>query len=235
WGDPGGTFAVNVVGTVHLLDSLSRCRPVPRVLLISSAEVYGAVRPGELPLTEEQPFAPVSPYAASKAAAEMAGIQAWLGRGVEVVRARPFSHIGAGQRPDFVVPSMARQLVEASRTGSRTLMVGNLGARRDFTDVRDVVRAYRLLLEHGEAGAVYNVCSGVSRPISEIVDRLLALSGLDVEVRVDPARFRPSDLPDLRGDPSRLTARTGWLPEVDLDRTLADVLADCTAGDAVSD
>lgn len=226
WDDPAGTYLVNTLGVSHLCEAVLACSPVPRVLLVSSAEVYGRVPPDELPIGEDRAFAPVSPYGASKAAAELIGLQAWLGRGVQVVRARPFNHTGPGQRPDFVVPALARQVAEAVAAGTGAISVGNLAARRDITDVRDVVRAYRLLLERGEPGVAYNVCRGESVAIGEVLQRLLFLSGADLRVELDPGRLRPSDVPDLRGDPTRLEAATGWAPEVDLDRSLADVLAE---------
>jgi GDP-4-dehydro-6-deoxy-D-mannose reductase len=225
WDDGGRTFAVNAVGTVNLLDAAAACGSAPRVLLVSSAEVYGRVGPGDLPIGEDRPLRPVSPYAASKAAAEMVGLQAWLGRRLEVVRVRPFNHTGPGQRTDFVVPSLARQVAEAARTGADALHVGNLAVRRDLTDVRDVVRAYRSVLLGGEAGEVYNVCRGVAVGIDEVAARLLRLAGVELPIVVDPDRVRPVDIPELRGDPSRLMAATGWRPEIDLDRTLSDVLA----------
>jgi GDP-4-dehydro-6-deoxy-D-mannose reductase len=224
WIDPIATFEVNAIGVLNLVDAAAACDPVPRLLLVGSAEVYGMVRPEELPLREDRPFAPVNPYATSKAAAELIGLQAWLGRGLEVIRARPFNHTGPGQREDFVVPSLARQVVEARRRGLDALAVGNLDVRRDITDVRDVVRAYRLLLERGVPGEVYNVCSGRSLSIAELASRLLAAEGLGLPLRSDPGRVRPVDLPDLRGDPSRLAEATGWSPEVPLEQTLADVL-----------
>jgi GDP-4-dehydro-6-deoxy-D-mannose reductase len=230
WADPEATYQVNALGVANLCDALSRCSPPPRLLLVSSAEVYGRVPPGELPIGEDRLFAPVSPYGASKAAAELIGLQAWLGRGLEVVRARPFNHTGPGQRSEFVVPALARQVAEAARGGTGRIAVGNLAARRDLTDVRDVVRAYRLLLERGEPGGVYNVCRGTSVPISEVLERLLEISGEELRVDVDPARLRPSDVPDLRGDPRRLQEATGWRPEIDLDRSLRDVLADWVLG-----
>jgi GDP-4-dehydro-6-deoxy-D-mannose reductase len=224
WTDQSTTYAVNTFGVVHLLEAALACRPAPRVLLISSAEVYGRVRAAELPLCEDHPFAPVSPYAASKAAAEVIGLQAWLGSGLEVVRARPFNHTGPGQRPDFVVPALARQVVAAIAGGRGVLETGNLDVRRDITDVRDVVRAYRDLLEAGAPGEVYNVCRGESVSIAEVARRLLALAGVDLPIEVDPARVRPVDIPELRGDPSRLHTATGWVPEITLDDTLTDVL-----------
>lgn len=225
WDDGGRTFEVNAMGTLHLLDAVAASAAPARVLLVSSAEVYGPIGPDALPIGEDQPLRPASPYAASKAAAEMIGVQAWLGRGVEVVRARPFNHTGPGQRADFVVPSLARQIAEATRGGAPALHVGNLAAKRDLTDVRDVVRAYRLLLERGAPGEVYNVCSGRSVGIDAVAARLLELAGADIPIVVDPARVRPIDIPDLRGDPRRLVAATGWEPGIDLDTTLRDVLA----------
>jgi GDP-4-dehydro-6-deoxy-D-mannose reductase len=213
------------VGVFNLLEAAYAAPMHPRVLLVSSAEVYGLVTPNELPLHEDGPFRPVSPYAVSKAAAELLGLQAWLGRGLEVVRARPFNHTGPGQQPAYVVPALAEQVAEVARSGADHLDVGNLGARRDLSDVRDVVRAYRLLLAAGEPGEVYNICRGRSELIEDVAHRLLALAGIDVPLVLDPARVRPVDLPDLRGDPARLRAATGWQPEIELDETLADVLA----------
>ena len=225
WADRAATYQVNTLGALHVVEAALACNRPPRVLLISSAEVYGHVRPEDLPLGEDRPFAPVSPYAASKAAAELIGLQAWLGAGLEVVRARPFNHTGPGQRPDFVVPALAKQVAEAAASGSRVLETGNLEARRDITDVRDVVRAYRELMERGTPGEVYNVCRGEAVSIAEVARLLLTLAGLDLEVTVDPARVRPVDVPELRGDPSRLRAATGWVPAIPLEDTLADVLA----------
>lgn len=225
WEDPAETFEVNVMGTLNLLGAVARRDPRTRVVLVSSAEVYGALRPEDLPAAEDRPFAPASPYAASKAAAELVGLQAWLGRQLPVVAARPFNHTGPGQRPDFVVPSLARQVTDVVRHGGHELRTGNLDVRRDITDVRDVVRAYRLLLGAGQPGLAYNVCRGTSVSIEEVARRLLALAGADLPLVVDAARARAVDQPDVRGDPGRLRGATGWSPVIDLDRTLADVLA----------
>jgi GDP-4-dehydro-6-deoxy-D-mannose reductase len=225
WTDQTATYRVNTLGALNVIEAALACPRPPRVLLVSSAEVYGRVSPGELPIREDRPFAPLSPYAASKAASELIGLQAWLGQGLEVVRARPFNHTGPGQRPDFVVPALARQVAAAAASGSQVLETGNLDARRDLTDVRDVVRAYRHLLERGAPGEVYNVCRGEAVSIEEVARRLLAVAGLDLRIAVDPARVRPADIPELRGDASRLHAATGWVPEIPLDQTLADVVA----------
>jgi GDP-4-dehydro-6-deoxy-D-mannose reductase len=224
WQQPGETFRVNAVGTLELLQAAIACERPPRVLLVGSAEVYGTVSPEELPLTEDSPLRPVSPYAASKVAAEYLGVQAFLGHGLPVIRIRAFNHIGPGQNPNFAVPAFARRIVEAQARGQHALAVGNVSARRDFTDVRDVVRAYRMLAEQGRAGEAYLVCSGQDVSIEDIARRLLRLAGADLELVVDPELFRPVEVPVLVGDPSRIAAATGWKPEYDLDQTLADVL-----------
>lgn len=225
WGASESTYLVNTVGTANLLDAALACAERPRVLLVSSSEVYGRVSPADLPLTEESPVAPVSPYAASKAAAEVIGQQAWLGSGLEVIRARPFNHTGPGQRHDFVVPALAEQIAGAIRRGADQLNTGNLEARRDISDVRDVVRAYRMLLVAGEPGKVYNVCRGEAVSIRQVAERLLAVAGVDMPIVVDPERVRPVEIPELRGARRLIEAEVGWTPEIDLDRTLADVLA----------
>jgi GDP-4-dehydro-6-deoxy-D-mannose reductase len=225
WASPAETYRVNTGGTLNVLQAAISCPSRPRVLLISSSEIYGRVGPEDLPLREDHPFAPVSPYAASKAAAEIVGVQFWHGSGLEVIRARPFNHTGAGQRTDFVVPALAKQVAEAARTGARSLLTGNLETRRDITDVRDVVRAYRDLLAEGAPGEVYNVCRGSSVSIREVAERLLVLAGVDIPIEIDPGRLRPADIPELRGDPSRLEKATAWGPEIPLDTTLSDVLA----------
>lgn len=224
WQDPASTYVTNTLGTLNVLEAALACARPPRVLLVSSSEVYGRVSPYALPIREEQPFAPASPYAASKAAAEVIGLQAWLGRGLEVIRARPFNHTGAGQRLDFVVPALAHQVAVAVASGASGIETGNLTARRDITDVRDVVRAYRALLASGAPGQVYNVCRGEAVSIEDVARRLMALAGADLELRLDPARVRPADIPELRGDPSRLHEATGWEPEVPFDETLVSVL-----------
>ncbi len=224
WDQPAEFFSTNAVGTLHVLDAARRCRPLPRVLVVSSAEVYGSATAGRLPLTEEAPLQPVSPYAASKAAAEMVSIQAHLGWGLPVIRARPFNHVGPGQSPEYVVPALAERVLEAQRTGGGVLRTGNLSARRDFTDVRDVVRAYRLLVERGEPGQAYNVCSGRDVAVAEVVAHLLDLCGAELDAQVDPALLRPEDAPVLRGDPGRLRQATGWEPVVPLEESLRSVL-----------
>lgn len=225
WKDPLQVLQVNVIGTAALLAAARLCGTDPRVLVTSSAEVYGAVTdPSLMPLDELTPTAPLTPYAASKLAAEALIGQAFRGHGQEVIVVRPFNHIGPGQTPNFAVPALAKRIVEADRRGDSSIAVGNLAARRDFTDVRDVVKAYRMLIESGTPGEVYNVCSGHDVAIEEIATTLLRLAGTSLEFKTDPALTRPVEVPVLRGDPTRLQHATGWKPEISLDQTLADVL-----------
>lgn len=224
WEDPEAFFQTNAAGTLHVLDAVRRCEPVPRVLLVSSAEVYGTAIPGELPLGEEAPLRPVSPYAASKAAAEMLGVQAHVGWGVPVILARPFNHVGPGQASTFVVPALAGRILAARRSREGVLRTGNLSARRDFTDVRDVVRAYRLLVERGEPGQAYNVCSGREVAMAEVVALLMSVIGCRLELRTDPDLVRPADAAALRGDASRLRTATGWTPTITLEESVRAVV-----------
>ena len=226
WDEPLQVLQVNVIGTAILLAAARECGSDPRVLVTSSAEVYGAVTdPSRLPLREDSPTAPLTPYAASKLAAEALVEQAFLGHGQSVITVRPFNHIGPGQTPDFAVPALTKRMVDAERKGASAIPVGNLSARRDFTDVRDVVRAYRMLIESGEPGVVYNVCSGRDVEIKSIADELLALTGASLRFETDPTLMRPVEVPVLRGDPTRLQSATGWEPKISLGETLADVLA----------
>ncbi len=224
WVNPGDVLLVNAIGTLHVLEAARACAEPPRVLLTSSAEVYGSVVEEQLPVTEETPLAPVTPYAASKVAAEYVGVQAHLAYGLPVVRVRPFNHIGPGQSAGFVVAALAARIVEAARIGATTIAVGNLEARRDLTDVRDIVRAYRLLMESGMPGEVYNVCSGRDVAIADVAQRLLRLAGTELTLVADQDLMRPVDVPVVRGDPTKIHAATGWQPEFPLDTTLRDVL-----------
>lgn len=230
WEHPSQVLRVNVLGTAEILAAARTLPESPRVLVVSSAEVYGIVTPAQLPLGEDTPTAPASPYAASKLAAEAVALQACRGFRQPVVVVRPFNHIGPGQSPTFFVPALAKRIVEAGRTGARSLRVGTLTTRRDFTDVRDVVAAYRLLMERGEPGQIYNVCSGHDVAMSEVASELLSLAGADLTLETDPELVRPVDVPVLRGDARRLEAATGWRPAVPLATTLADVLASWEAG-----
>jgi GDP-4-dehydro-6-deoxy-D-mannose reductase len=227
WIEPGGTLRINILGVVNLLDAVRRQGLRPSVLVVGSAEEYGTVDASEIPLRETTPLRPGSPYAVSKVAqAALARLYGPAG-GLKIVLTRTFPHTGPGRGESFAESSFARQIAEIE-TGlkSPVLSVGNLDAIRDYSDVRDVVRAYWALLDRGQAGAVYNVCSGEGRTIRAMLDLLLGCSSVQVEVRVDPERLRPSDAPALVGDPSRLRADTGWRPRITLERTLGDLLDD---------
>jgi GDP-4-dehydro-6-deoxy-D-mannose reductase len=227
WREPVATFETNANGTLNLLLA---CRDLPvRVLSISSADVYGRVSLSELPLAEDAPLRPVTPYAVSKVASDFLGVQAHLGWGVDVVRVRAFNHLGPGQTNRFVAPAIAERIALNEFDGTEVVPVGNLTPRRDFTDVRDVVRAYRLLVTHGEAGEAYNVCSGVDLAISELADLLVGMAGRPMRLQEDPARRRPVDTPVLRGDPTKLHKATGWTPAIPISQTLADLLAEWRA------
>lgn len=230
WIDPGATLRTNVMGLVHLMDGVRAEGLRPRVLVVGSADEYGIVAEASAPVTEDTPLRPVSPYAVSKVAQSLLAAEYAARGGPEVVRTRTFPHTGPGRGEAFAESSFARQIVEVG-AGRRppVLSVGNLDAVRDFTDVRDVVRAYWALLERGAPGEVYNVCSGRGVRVGDILRRLLAVAGVAVEIRQDPGRFRPSDIPVLVGDPGRLRAATGWEARIGLDRTLTDLLDDWRA------
>ena len=228
--DPGETFRVNVLGTVAVLEAVRRHAPRARILVASSAEVYGAVGADALPIDESAPLAPVNPYGASKVAAEAAALQFHRAHGLDVAVLRAFNAVGPGQATDFALPGFAAQLAAIARGAAEpVLRVGNLDAERDLTDVRDVARAYALALERGEAGGVYNVCSGTAVPIRRALEALVAASGLEVRVEVDPSRLRPVDVPCVYGSPRRLAVVTGWRPEIPLERTIADLYAERAA------
>lgn len=225
WRDPVGFFRVNAEGTLNVLRACEAA-DVHRVLAVASADVYGVVSENDLPLTEASPLRPTSPYAASKVAADALALQAHLGHGLGAIRVRPFNHLGPGQSEAFVAPALAARIARAERDGLDTIVVGNLSARRDLTDVRDVVRAYRLLVECGEPGEVYNVCSGKDVAIQELADLLVGMAQRPISLSPDPSLLRPIDLPVLRGDASKLQACAGWSPQLTIAQTLADLLDD---------
>jgi GDP-4-dehydro-6-deoxy-D-mannose reductase len=225
--DPGGTLRANVLGIVHVIDAARRHGLLPALLVVGSAEEYGPVSAAETPLSEDAPLRPASPYAVSKVAQGLLAVECGGAVGMRVVRTRTFHHTGPGRGEAFAESSFARQIAEIE-AGIRppVIHVGNLEAVRDFTDVRDVVGAYWALLQKGGNGQVFNVCSGRGRRIRELLDQLLALARVEVEIRVDPERLRPADVPVLVGDPSRLRTLTGWEPRIPLETTLRDLLAD---------
>lgn len=225
WNTPQATFRANAEGTLNVLWA-AREAGTERVLTVGSADVYGKVTPEDLPIVEDLPLRPVSPYAASKVAADYVALQAHLGHSQHVVRARPFNHLGPGQTDRFVAPALAGRIAQNERSGESIVRVGNLTPERDFTDVRDVVRAYRLLVGSGVAGEVYNVCSGRAIAVQELAEQFISMATIPMRLEADPDLQRPVDIPVLLGDNSRLRADTGWVPEIPLETTLADLLDD---------
>jgi len=225
WEDPRETLVTNITIQLSLLQAIVDVNLGPRVLIVGSADEYGLVGEEDLPIDEGTPLKPLSPYAVSKIAQDYLGYQYHLSHGLDIVRVRPFNHIGPRQRLGFVVPDFASRiaLIEAGLE-EPVLLVGNLAAHRDFTDVRDIARAYYLALAKGVTGEVYNVGSSRCYAIREVLDRLLEMSRVSVKVKVDPDRMRPSDVPTRVCDPRRFQADTGWEPELDLARSLRDTL-----------
>ena len=219
--DPGEAWRVNVVGAVNLLEAARSHAPGARVLIVSTGEVYGQAE--QVPTPEDAPIAPISQYAASKAAAEIAcGL---AGRsGLDVVVARAFQHEGPGRDERFAVGSWTAQIARAEEAGGGTVLVGDLSSRRDITDVRDVCRAYELLLDPAVPAETYNIASGRVAEMRELLDLLVGMARCPIQVEPDPARSRPSDLTVISGDASRLQAATGWTPTIPLEQTLADAL-----------
>lgn len=225
--DPEATLNTNLIGQLHLFQAIAQAGIDPTVLVVSSNEVYGMVRPGDIPVSEDTPLRPANPYAVSKAAQDLLAGQWFYSQGLKVIRARPFNHIGPGQKAQFVAPAFARQIALIEQGAQEPLVrVGNLAARRDFTDVRDVVRAYYLAATRGEPGEIYNIGSGKAVAIQTILDTLRELSTVGIAVEIDQSKMRPADVPTIACDASRLAARTGWHCEYSLRQTLADVLDD---------
>jgi GDP-4-dehydro-6-deoxy-D-mannose reductase len=223
--DPWGTLENNIRSQLNLFLACLENGDAPRILVISSAEIY---QTDTDPLDENTPFNPTSPYGVSKIAQDMLAFQYAQTHHLPILRARPFNHIGPGQAAGFVATDFALQIarIEAGQQPP-VIRVGNLAARRDFTDVRDVVRAYRLIVERGQPGAVYNIATGAAYSIQDLLDILLSFSAVSIEVQVDPSRFLPVDAPIKIGDARRLHADTGWQPTIHFEQTLHDILNDC--------
>lgn len=227
WADPWDTYHTNIRSQLNLLDAIGRLGWQPRILVVSSNEVYGYARAEDLPLHENAPLRPNSPYSVSKLAQDFMGLQYFLDRKLPIVRVRPFNHIGPRQNERFVAPSFARQIVEIER-GRRepVLRLGNMAAQRDFTDVRDMVRAYILAIQQGEPGEVYNIGTGRARSVREMLDIMLAHSSVKIAEETDPAKFRPSDTPISYADPAKFMRQTGWEPRISFEQTCMDILND---------
>lgn len=225
WIAPHETLYTNIIGELNIFEAVRLAKLSPAILVAGSSEEYGLVHPDELPVKETNPLRPLSPYAVSKVCQDMLGYQYFMSYKLRIVRTRAFNHTGPRRPPVFVCSDFAYQIVEIEK-GKRDpiIHVGNLDAVRDFSDVRDIVRAYYLALEKGEAGEVYNISSGEGHSIKEILDILLNLSNTSIEVKVDPKKFRPSDVPKLIGDCSKFKRLTGWKREILLKDTLNDLL-----------
>jgi len=225
WLTPAETVANNVLGQVNLLEAVRDLGLEARIQIAGSSEEYGMVHPEELPIRETNPLRPLSPYAVSKVGQDLLGYQYWMSYRLHIVRTRGFNHSGPRRGEVFMTSNFARQIAEIEK-GQREpfLRVGNLDAIRDFTDVRDMVRAYWLALERGEPGEVYNICSGRGYAVREVLELLLGLTSARIEVRPDPARLRPSDVPVLVGDCQKFRRATGWEPTIPFEVTLKDLL-----------
>jgi len=237
WSDPRLTFDVNVLGALNVFEAAMNLPSPPRILNVSTSQVYAS---SATILTENSRLDPDNPYAASKAMAELLRVQYRKSAGGGIITARSFNHTGPGQLPNFVLPSMAKQFAEME-AGLRPpkLTVGNIEVMRDFTDVRDVVAAYFALLEKGRTGEVYNVCSGSAVRLSDVIAKFEAISGMAIQIDVDPQRLRSNEIPAVFGDATKIRTETGWNPEIPLETTLRDLLnywrekikGESTAGD----
>lgn len=225
WQDPLGTLADNVAVTANVLEAVRHEAPDATFVSVGSGEEYGP--PETVPTTEDHPLRPQNPYAVSKASGGLAACFYADAYGLRVIHARAFNHSGPGQEPIYAIAAFAQQIARGLDAGESPIRIetGNADTRRDYTDVRDIVRAYRLLAAHGEPGTVYNVCSGVTRSARELVAALGEIAGVPVDHVVDPAKVRAHEVMEIRGDASRLHAATGWRPEIPLEQTLTDALA----------
>jgi len=225
WKCPAETFAINAIGQVNLFEAVRSLNLSPRIHVAGSSEEYGQVNADEVPMKETNPLRPLSPYAVSKVAQDLLGYQYFRSYGMHIVRTRGFNHTGPRRGEVFVTSTFAKQIAEIE-AGKREpiIHVGNLEAKRDFTDVRDMVEAYWLTLEKGEDGEVYNIGSGVARSMKEVLETLLSLSKVNVRVEVDARRLRPSDVPILVSDSSKFVKLTGWKPKIPFVQTMGDLL-----------
>lgn len=223
--DPWATLENNIRAELNLFLACLDLHFAPRILVVSSAEIY---QPSDQAIDEDSPFLPTNPYSVSKISQDMLALQYFVTHKLPIMRARPFNHTGPGQREGFVASDFAMQIarIEAGQQDA-VMQVGNLEAKRDFSDVRDVVRAYRLILEEGEPGTAYNVAAGQAYSIQHLLDTLLSFSSSAIEVQTDPSRFLPVDVPIKVGDNQRLMQTTGWRPEISFEQTLHDLLDDC--------
>lgn len=224
WSAPAETLDTNIQGQLNILEAAREVVPNARIHVVGSSEEYGLVYPDECPMTENQPLRPLSPYGVSKVGQDLLGWQYFQSYGLNVIRTRAFNHTGPRRGEVFVTSSFSKQLAEIKKGISEPVIkVGNLEAKRDFSDVRDVVKAYYLAVNKGERGEVYNICSGVGRPIQSLLDLLLEISGLDVKIERDPSRMRPSDVMVLEGSAEKIKREVGWAPSITFEETMKDL------------
>jgi GDP-4-dehydro-6-deoxy-D-mannose reductase len=223
--DPWDTLENNIQSELNLLEAVRGSGREVKFLVVGSNEEYGAPGPEELPQTERSPLRPNNPYAVSKIAQDFLGLQYHLAFGIPTVRVRPFNHTGPGQSPRFVVPAFASQIARIEAGLQEPVMrVGNLSTSRDFTDVRDIVRAYHLAMTQGTPGDVYNLASGQARSIQDVLETLLSYSEIDIRIERDPEKYRPVDVPLVYGSAQKFEERTGWRPQIRFEKTLQDTL-----------
>jgi GDP-4-dehydro-6-deoxy-D-mannose reductase len=225
WDKRQETFETNLTGTFHLFEAIRKYSPQARILYVSSSDVYGVLAPILKPLSEDDRTEPVNPYAFTKISGELLARFYTRVESLDIVLARPFPHTGPGQSADFVCPDWALQIAQIE-SGRRepVIRVGNTEIQRDFSDVRDVVRAYVLLMEKGQKGEVYNICSGRAVSLNDVLDLLLSSTSVRIDVKTDPLKLRKTDIPILVGDNQKIKRRTSWEPKIPIDQTLLDLL-----------
>lgn len=225
WHAPADTISNNIIGQLNVLESMRELDINCRMLIAGSSEEYGLVKPDELPIKETNPLRPMSPYAVSKVGQDMLAYQYHMSYGFHLIRTRAFNHSGPRRGDVFVESNFAKQIVDIEKGRKEPVVrVGNLKAKRDFTDARDIVRAYYLAIEKGKPGDVYNICSGKAISIQSLLDILVSKAGVEIRIEVDPNRLRPSDVPILLGDYTKFNKLTGWKPEIPFEKTLEDLL-----------
>jgi GDP-4-dehydro-6-deoxy-D-mannose reductase len=225
WRAPTESLVTNVIGQLNVFEAVRKINLKCRIQIACSSEEYGMVYDHELPITEDHPLRPLSPYGVSKVGQDLLGYQYFMSYKMDIVRTRAFNHTGPRRAPVFVVSDFAKQIADIEKGLQKPILhVGNLDSERDFSDVRDVAGAYYLSLAKGKSGEVYNICSETSWKIKDMLDRLLTMTDAKIELKPDPARLRPSDVPRLRGDCSRFKKDTGWAPRIPFERTLKDML-----------
>lgn len=225
WKNPTKTVDVNVKGSINVLDAVRELYYKPRILLVGSGEEYGCIRPNEIPIAEESILRPSNIYAATKACQNMIGSIYSSAYDMEIIMVRAFNHIGPGQGASFVVSDFCKQVAEIEKGRCLPkIMVGNLSSKRDFTDVRDVVKAYTMLVQKGKAGEVYNVGSGKAMSIQKILDIILSMTKKEIQIEINKNKIRPLDVPIIKADITKLNQLAGWKPQIPIEQTIYEIL-----------